>query len=236
LLSYVVQHPERSEFRVSALVLERGKRAASKREIRIFADPIEGNHDPCVLTDPWFYSYCHASELVRSHMGSGSLIFFYDHVRNAFDTVFSVKVKHEWARHKPRSLPLPIRVHLSSSGEKDAWELHFKWPGKGAHENAKWTFQAAMFPDGRYSFLPIHSSDSPTAADLGLSWLIRRIRAYGHGKRPFQLTPGEALDLYAATSRTADVKVVGQVRLLDAKDIAQIGAEPGRKKGRHCGR
>lgn len=210
-LSYVVQHPKRCELRVSAHVLENGRPAPRERELVIFGDAIEGNHDPCVLTDPWFYSYCHASQLKRTQMGPGSMIFFYDHDREAFDTVFSVKDRHEWDRIMPSSPPLPIRIRLPPRVEKDAWDLHFQWPSRGHHEKTRVTFEAAMFPVDTCSLLSLRGGQPVSAASLGLSWLEPRIDQHKRRRRPVPLAAREAAELYAATSRAADTKVIGHI-------------------------
>ena len=238
-LSYVVQHPKRCEVRVSARVLKNRSAVPREREMGIFVDAIEGNHDPCVLTDPWLYSYCHASQLRRTQMGPGSMIFFYDHEREAFDTVFSVRDRHDWDRVMPSSPPLPIRIRLPPRAEKDAWDLHFQWPSRGHHEKTRVTFEAAMFSADPYSFLPLRGGQPVGAASLGLSWLEPQINQHKWRRRPIRLAAREAAELYAATSRAADAKVIGHVRLLDPEDLRKVGKEPGEWEAgdcQHCGR
>src|SRR2546422_589402 len=155
-LSYIVFHPDREVAEVTARVLKTGSAQPEARRLRIWMDNVEGNHDPCVLTDPWFYSYCHATQMRRSEMDAGSILFFYDHSSRVFDTVLVVRRRHMWTRRRPRSPPIPIAVNLAPSTARLACDLHFKWPSKGYHENTAQSFEAAAWPEKRFSFLPMH--------------------------------------------------------------------------------
>ncbi len=238
-LSYVVMHPERPVFKVSSLVLRAGARKPERRTLKVLADAIEENHDPCVLTEPWFYSFCHASQMKRSQMGPGSVIFFYDYRRRSFDTVFSVRAKHEWSRPHPARLCTPIPVKLSTSMEKLAWDLHFKWPSKWVHRNTMLTFEAKIYPEDGYSFLPIGDGGPVSLESLSLPWLERRIREYDSGKWPVPLSGRQAGQVLRAIDREADAKVIGGLRLLDPRDVAKIGqpreTPSGTQRRHRCG-
>ncbi len=189
-------------------------------------DNIEGNHEPSVLTDPWLYSYCHATQLRRSRMGSGSLIFFCDHQNGFFDTVFVVREKHRWNRLRPKRPHLPVRLETSPPNVELAWKLQFKWPARGYHENANLTFEGSTWPLEPFSFLPLLRQEPLHPSDLPLPWLERLLGAPHRGKRPLALASADADTLYRALRQAADELVVGGIRLIDGEDIARVGMDP----------
>ena len=238
-LSYIVMHPRREEFAVSAMVLQRGQAVPRRAKVRILADAIEGNHDPCVLTDPWFYSYCHASHLRRSVMGEGSMLFFLDHSRRVFDTVFVVRRKLRWERLQPRRPPLPVPIHLTPEMSSLAWSLHFKWPSRGYHENTSVTFEGNSWGDGRHSFLPFRDEGPVSEAEVVPASVRNKIKSALPGKHPLALTREEAEVLYDRITRASTMQVVGGIKLLLDSDRQQIGVDPAEGPHRtrsHCGR
>ena len=239
-LSYLVMHPRREVFKVSALVMARRDPRPRLHTLYVFADEIAGNHDPCVLTDPWFYSYCHASQLRRTEIDTGSVLFFYDYSRDAFDTVFRVQRKHDWVRRAPSRPPLPIRITLSPRTEKLAWNLHFKWPAAGAHENANTTFEALMYPAKGHSLLPIRD-DGPVGLEaLGMPWIRRKIAERYRGKRPVPLTDRQAESLYRRIVEVSDLMALGRLSLVHPSDRRLIGKSPwapqSTRRHQHCWR
>ena len=227
-LSYIVMHPRRHSLDVSAQVLGSSSVEAQRSNVRIFADAIAGNHDPCVLTDPWFYSYCHATQLRRSQMGPGSIVFFFDYAAAEFDTVFVVSKKHRWdSVGEPRGTALPIHSDLELKEATRAWELHFKWPSLGWHPHASITFEAAHWPARKYSFLPLSGKSAVAKSKVVSASISEKMSLRDRGKRPVPLEPEEAELLYKRIQSKADVQVTSRIQLRHDRDMKMIGIDPG---------
>lgn len=117
---YIIFHPEskRQIIDAKASAIENGQ-VNTAWEGKICVDSINnGNEDPFVFSDPWLYSYCHATQLRRTPREDGiylqkdSVIFFVsgdcaNKERLTIDTVFVIENALTWTK-KPK-LALPIK-------------------------------------------------------------------------------------------------------------------------------
>lgn len=73
---YIIFHPDkaRQAINAKATVIENGQ-VNTTWEGKICVDSIDnGNEDPFVFSDPWLYSYCHATQLRRNPRKNGSYL------------------------------------------------------------------------------------------------------------------------------------------------------------------
>ncbi len=70
--NYIIFHPDsqRQKMEVSATVLENGVQKENWHRF-VWADRLGGDDDPFIFSDPWLYSYCHATQLHRQPRKDG---------------------------------------------------------------------------------------------------------------------------------------------------------------------
>lgn len=211
--SYIIFHPDRQRqtIDVRADVLRNG--AVEKDWVgRVLVDSINvGNEDPWCLSQPWMYSYCHATQVKRSRMGEGDIIFFVsgadaDRELLRCDTVFVVEERLAWDNGK-----VPEQLADKYQEGSQEWKRHLKYglPDEPGH-TGKYTFTAKKYSDGIavYSYLPLTSSGCNVGIPFGALGIAEKVRKKRKGKYPIELECGEATALYHSISRAAEIKVV----------------------------
>lgn len=252
---YVIFHPPRQRVEVKAqAILGNQKNVIADWNGYIWADHSRywekgiglSNEDPWVFSDPWLYSYCHATQLSRSQMKSGCILFFIDgnqadarngDIQRQFvcDTVFVVDKKLDWIpnvegrKWTPKELPCDLQHHKEK--EDHIWERHLKhglpdyWPGKKGH-SGRYTFTGKQFSDDlakRFSFLPADSAPGNNGC-LSIPFesldgeLASCLENKCHGKYPCVLNPGQANDLYDMVFDLAEIKVTGNLKELQREN------------------
>lgn len=102
---YVLRHNYRvfTKQTCEVLIKNEDKWKKEVREVVIPVDGFEGNQDPYVFHDPWFYGYCHNAE-VSKDAGNQSILLWgawnKKTDRYLIDTVFVVDKKYNWLGEK----------------------------------------------------------------------------------------------------------------------------------------
>lgn len=122
---YILFHPDkqRDQVEVNATIKQGG--LVFKNWVgKVFVDKIfVGNEDPFVFTDPWLYSYCHASQLRRQirddcYLQNESTILFCsgDDAEKGLltcDTLFIIGSAEPWSKN-PLMLPTKFEIHFKN--------------------------------------------------------------------------------------------------------------------------
>ena len=239
--SYIVFHPDsdRQSVRVEGFAITEDKQGAAPWTGNVWVDARDGgNEDPWCLSQPWLYSYCHATQLQRGTMKPGDMIFFVSGDgadRDSFtcDTVFIVKRKHEWQRGVsdfgwvPSGAP-PGLLHHQQGGDQ-VWQRHLRFglPQEKGH-SGRYTFEAAGFEGSGepYSFLPLQTSGTRTTVEIDMLPQVVKgaIREKRKGKYPVRLSHEDATSLCGLLISQSPIKVVKIVRELDPVTMPRSGA------------
>lgn len=239
-IHYLIFHPknQREEISVNACALVNG--ILNRRwKGNIFVDKIaEKNEDPFVFTNPWLYSYCHATQLKRQFNKSGFvqkgswLIFVCGHSANAdnltIDTVFLVDNSHSWGK---RPLELPSKfLPLKNQDNDDIWRRHLKFPFIGQHKTVSHTYESAQWINNQVDFSYLPYTDCLERVSFSINKLSEnlqnKISKKKNGKFPVELTDNEINEILAIISALATTKIIGDISPIKAKVIST--------KIRHC--
>jgi hypothetical protein len=228
--SYIVFHPDkqRISIEVTAKII-RQDRIEDNWCGYVRVDSIGGNQDPWCRAIPWLYSYCHATQLKRSAMGAGDVIFFVsgDSANEGvlvFDTVFVVKERHDWVSGMP-----PTKLLKKYPKVSEGWKRHliFGAPSlKCCEHTGRYTFEAQGHEKtfSKFSYLPITNLCEPVSFsfDRLSSSVEKKLKAKTKGKYPVELTSAEATEVYQMVENLAKIKVIRIRNIIS--DIHQISA------------
>ena len=219
---YIIFHPDRARQKavVSGVVL-RNEEAIEGWQGYVWVDCIgRGNEDPFVFTDPWLYSYCHASQLRKSSgwpvylKAESHLVFVSGDQANlnklCIDTVFVIENVLNW--NKP--LGLPSKYQYTYKVENNPlWSRHFRFPFEGVHEKVSKTYEAAMWRDGhaKFAYLPVVAATGERVSieldDLDVM-LAKKIRRNIKGKYPVLLSGSDVEAILKEITKDSVLKVV----------------------------
>lgn len=204
MANYIVFHPESSRQNVNVSGIAKIGDSISHDWIgNVWVDKIGiGNEDPYVFSDIWLYSYCHASQLRRSHQSDphlkhgSKIIFVSGQDANkgylTIDTVFYIQSSLPW--NKPLQLPTKYEG-IYKDLNSDLWKRHFRFPFAGIHGGVTHTYEAISWLNNKeyYSFLPIDKTGHRTSIPLdSLSLRIsEKICKKVRGKYPVLLEHSE---------------------------------------------
>ncbi len=230
---YLIFHPARTSVKVRAKAIT-GVGVVNYAN-NIFVDPptactgtaIGCNEDPYVFSDPWLYSFCHATQLRRiskkhQNVGAGSVLIFAEDCKESdtiyVDTVIVVENSFPWptpGATPPRGLTsrssLPVQKHPH-------WRGGLKQTlGKGHNGSITYTarsFSAGAGSLGSYSFLPITEAFErvPVCLASMQTTLSQKIRARWKGRYPVLLDSKEACSLITEIDNSAAFKVVSPIK------------------------
>ena len=227
-IHYIIFHPEheRQSQRVNATssVLDK---INSNWQGKIYVDKIGiGNEDPFVFNTPWYYSYCHASQLRKEenrkgYIQNGSwLIFCSGQHANigilTIDTCFLVNRIHLW-ENTPLKLPVQFR-YLTQTRKNDLWKKHFRFPFHGQHSSVKYTYEAKLWDSKSkyFSFLPYKSNEVRVSFKISeLSQGLRnKINSKIKGKYPVDIDDQEIIEILDKIYQLANIKVLKNIIMI----------------------
>lgn len=233
---YIIFHPDkaRQAINAKATVIENGQ-VNTTWEGKICVDSIDnGNEDPFVFSDPWLYSYCHATQLRRTPREDGiylqkeSVIFFAsgdcaNKAHLTIDTVFVIENALRWTK-KPK-LALPIKFRGINEGSP-LWKRHLRFPFSGQHASVTHTYEARHYTDQEtevedpFSFLPIGKDGKRVTIPFSelTTELVAKINKKIRGKYPVLLSCYEKQQIYQLIETKAVTKVIGNINC-DLKPI-----------------
>jgi len=248
MLSYILFHPDnqRQLIEVKADIFRKGAVEKNWQGQVLLDNIIEGNEDPWCRSQPWMYSYCHATQLKRSVMEAGDIVFFVSgdaadkDKKLQCDTVFIIKEKFEWVDQK---IPEKLLKKYPKNIKDNGWERHlsFGLPEANGHKG-KCTFTAQNFSKNLqfFSYLPIDESGKNVSIPLDelKSTVSLKVREKLKGRYPVKLTAKEVKILYKTISRRAAVKVV-KIQKVTSKPAGTIsdscgGCSSGKSKKGFC--
>jgi hypothetical protein len=221
--NYIIFHPdsERDKVTVKALALVNNKLDANWIG-DVFVDKIGiGNEDPFVFSDPWLYSYCHATQLKRNvkngdSLQPGSIIIFVSGQAAekgllSVDTVFLIADLQKWNRFPSLEMPLKY-VRQFKDNKSMLWNRHFRYPFDGCHTSVTYTYEAKLWNNDKngYSFLPINNEGLKVTLrinDLSTE-LTTKILNKVRGKYPVCLTDKEVSEVVGKISNASFTKVL----------------------------
>ena len=239
---YIIFHPDKARQAIDAraTALKNGQ-VHTTWEGKICVDSINnGNEDPFVFSDPWLYSYCHATQLRRAPREDGiylqkdSVIFFAsgdcaNKAHLTIDTVFVIENALRWTKKPKLALPIKFRGINESS---PLWKRHLRFPFCGQHASATHTYEARHHTDqdteveALFSFLPIAKNDKRVTIPFGelTTELVAKINKKIRGKYPVLLTCYEMQQIYHLIENKAVTKVIGNISF-ELKPIEKEGTE-----------
>lgn len=228
---YIIFHPDkaRQAINAKATVIENGQ-VNTTWEGKICVDSIDnGNEDPFVFSDPWLYSYCHATQLRRnfredgSYLQKDSVIFFVsgdcaNKERLTIDTVFGIENALRWTKKPELTLPIKFR---GINEDSPLWKRHLKFPFCGQHASVTHTYEARHHTDqdteveALFSFLPIAKNGNRVTIPFGelTKELVAKINKKISGKYPVLLTEAEMKTIFQLIKNSAATKVLKDVRI-----------------------
>lgn len=220
--NYIIFHPDsqRESVPVKALAIENNK-LVTNWVGNIFVDSIgKGNEDPFVFSDPWLYSYCHATQLKRNEgiesLQVGSIIIFVSgqDAEKGFlsvDTVFLIADLQKWKRTP--NLELPFKYDKHYKDEKSMlWNRHFRFPFDGCHSSVTYTYEAKLWVNDKsdFSFLPLNDEGHKVTLridELTID-LNAKISKKVIGKYPVRLTDKEVNEVVDKINNASFTKVL----------------------------
>lgn len=235
---YILFHPDkqREQVEVKATIIENNN-IISSWVGKIFVDKIYiGNEDPFVFTDPWIYSYCHASQLRRQirdgvYLQHDSVILFCsgNDAERGFltcDTVFVIGGIESWTR-PPLALPEKYQNHFQNK-KSQLWQRHFRPPFETkSHEGVTHSYEAKQWNDvnhENYSFLPL--TDLRKRVSIKFSQMpdsiSNKIKQNVKGKVPLLLSEAEIRTILRLIKKQTHTKVIRDIKLLPIRRIGQI--------------
>lgn len=244
---YIIFHPDKARQAIDAraTAIENGQ-VHTTWEGKICVDSINnGNEDPFVFSDPWLYSYCHATQLRRTPREDGnylqkdSVIFFVSgdcankrHL--TIDTVFVIENALTWTKKPELTLPIKFR---GINEDSPLWKRHLKFPFCGQHASVTHTYEARHYTEqdteveDPFSFLPIDKNGKRVTIPFSelTTELVAKINKKIRGKYPVLLSCDEMQQIYQLIETEAVTKVIGNISC-DLKPIDMEGSK--RKK---CG-
>jgi len=222
--NYIIFHPDsqREKVSVQALALENNK-LDTDWVGNIFVDCMGNkNEDPFVFSDPWLFSYCHATQLKRNKgvdsLQPESIIIFVsgqdaENGLLSVDTVFLIAAVQKWNTFPNLEMPLKYAKHYKDE-KSMLWNRHFRFPFDGCHSSVTYTYEAKLWDNdkSRFSFLPIN--DEGLKVTLNISDLSEELSAKINGKvkgkYPVCLTDievNEVVDRISCASFTKVLKI-----------------------------
>lgn len=231
-VNYLIFHPARAKLSVMARAVTVG--GVQTYSNNVFVDPPftctpkypGGNEDPYVFTEPWLYSFCHATQLRRlsktqPNVGTNSVLIFAEDCKREgtlyVDTVFVVDQRLAWPMPgltpptllTTSSIPVQEHPHLRGGLNK----VH------GSGHTGRITYTARQFGAvfeviGSYSFLPITESFERVPVELESlpEHLSQKIRAHWMGRFPVLLDSNDLALLMAKIDKLAAFKVISPIR------------------------
>ncbi len=224
---YIIFHPDDQRQKVEVSATAMVSNTIIKNWVgRIHVDKIgEGNEDPFVFSNPWLYSYCHASQLRRNPRSDGylqvdsKLIFVSGQMANrgviAIDTVFLIGEIHKWKR-PVLQLPPKFTEHYQNS-HSGLWKRHFRFPflGREHHPGVSHSYEAKLWQNGQndFSYLPLDGSREKVSFQLSKlpNELQKKIRKKIKGKYPVLLTDNELSILISLIDSKTEIKVLRDI-------------------------
>jgi hypothetical protein len=228
---YIIFHPEskRQIIDAKASAIENGQ-VNTAWEGKICVDCInKGNEDPFVFSDPWLYSYCHATQLRRTpreddrYLQKDTVIFFVsgdcaNKERLTIDTVFVIENALTWTKKPELTLP---RKFQGINQDSPLWKRHLRFPFCGQHASVTHTYEARHHTDQEteveapFSFLPIAKNGNRVTIPFGelTKELVAKINKKISGKYPVLLTEAEMRTLFQLTKNIAATKVLKDIRI-----------------------
>ncbi|NVO19783.1 MAG: hypothetical protein HXX13_08785 [Bacteroidetes bacterium] len=215
---YLIFHPERQRINATVKVLRNNLIYECDRDILI--DRIangSGNEDPFVFSNPWLYSFCHATELKRApkekYVQPGSILIFVNSKMAEqgilkIDTVFHVRKGLVW----PKKATIPPAEY--SDRNSDIWFRHIRHGIRPLNEKGhkgEYTYEATMYSNSNkdFSFLPIFNQNCK-GIDLVLEFsnLWNRLKSELYGKKPFPLEEPDVKEILNLLDKNTSEKVV----------------------------
>ena len=228
---YIIFHPDKARQAIDAraTALKNGQ-VHTTWEGKICVDSINnGNEDPFVFSDPWLYSYCHATQLRRTPREDGiylqkdSVIFFAsgdcaNKENLTIDTVFVIENALRWTKKPELTLPIKFR---GINEDSPLWKRHLKFPFCGQHASLTHTYEARHYTnqdtevEAPFSFLPIDNNDKRVTIPFGelTTELVAKINKMIRGKYPVLLTEAEMKTLFQLIKNSAATKVLKDIRI-----------------------
>lgn len=226
---YIIFHPEskRQIIDAKASAIENGQVNTAWKG-KICVDCInKGNEDPFVFSDPWLYSYCHATQLRRTPREDGSylqkdtVIFFVsgdcaNKERLTIDTVFVIENALTWTKKPELTLPITFR---GINEDSPLWKRHLKFPFCGQHASVTHTYEARHYTEqdteveDPFSFLPIDKNGNRVTIPFSelTTELVAKINKKIRGKYPVLLSCNEMQQIYHLIENKAVTKVIGNI-------------------------
>jgi hypothetical protein len=228
---YIIFHPDKARQAIDAkaTAIENGQENTAWKG-KICVDSINnGNEDPFVFSDPWLYSYCHATQLRRTPREDGnylqkdSVIFFVSgdcankrHL--TIDTVFVIENALTWTKKPELTLP---RKFQGINQDSPLWKRHLRFPFCGQHASVTHTYEARHHTnqdtevEAPFSFLPIAKNGKRVTIPFGelTTELVAKINKKIRGKYPVLLTEAEMRTLFQLTKNIAATKVLKDIRI-----------------------
>jgi hypothetical protein len=241
---YIIFHPDKARQAIDARAtsIENGQ-VHTTWEGKVCVDSINnGNEDPFVFSDPWLYSYCHATQLRRTPREDGnylqkdSVIFFVSgdcankrHL--TIDTVFVIGNIHAWTKKPNLALPTKYHTHFKND-QSTLWHRHLRFPFCGQHDSVTHTYEAKHYTDqdteveAPFSFLPIDKDGDRFTIpfDQLPTVLAAKIKDKNYGKYPVLLSCDEMQQIYQLIETEAVTKVIGNISC-ELKPIEKEGTE-----------
>ncbi len=238
---YIIFHPDkaRQAINAKATVIENGQ-VNTTWEGKLCVDSIDnGNEDPFVFSDPWLYSYCHATQLRRTPREDGiylqkeSVIFFAsgdcaNKAHLTIDTVFVIENALRWTKKPKLALPKKYRGINKNS---PLWN-RLRFPFCGQHASVTHAFEARHYTnqdtevEDPFSYLPIDEDSDRVTIPFGelTKELVAKINKKIRGKYPVLLSCYEKQQIYQLIETKAVTKVIGNINC-DLKPIEKKGTE-----------
>jgi hypothetical protein len=199
----------------------------------IWSDKPPDNEDPFVFSEPWVYSYCHATELKRAiqrkgdYVEKGSYLIFCNGQAAEkgiieIDTVMVVDLVARWICDPSKNhLELPNEFkHLFSDDNSILWTRHLKFPFENPpqHRNldkGMYSYISKMWgeQDSDYSYLPLGSDGKRATFAINnlTNTLQDLINSKILGKRPVQLNATQLEEVRGNLEKVTITKVVRRV-------------------------
>lgn len=227
---YIIFHPDRARVnvQVTATVIENGAHQLNWRG-NIWVDELVGNEDPFVFSDPWLYSYCHATQLRRQiqdgpYVREGSWLLFCsgdagDHGNLVIDTAFLVGATRLWTPKPNLALPQEYNRHFENISSA-IWRRHLRYPFHGQHDSVTHTYESKQWIDynsNEYSLLPYDQQGQRVSIVIGAlnAQVATTIQKHLPGKRPVLLSDDQITPIIQIIFQMAALRIIRDIQLVN---------------------